>query len=138
MSQSPQMGLESVPLLSALLKALADIDAREDRKSEHVERTLRGVIEAASETLKYEAWRDANNGERDKEREIDLSSRWYMAAVPLNGYDRDLADRLGKKGAYWLNPGKWTQHEIRDARIGLDTVREEAHRLLRTRVRVRT
>jgi hypothetical protein len=132
-----RVGLESIPLLNLLLKLISDIDAREDRRAQHVEGTLRGIIEAASETLKYEAWRDENGGRRDKSREIDLSARWYMAAVPLRAYDRDLADRLGKKGAYWLNPKKWTPLEISDARIGLVAVREETDRLLSNRIRDR-
>jgi hypothetical protein len=118
----------------AILRLIDSINATEERNSAHAEKTILAVIDAATATEKYEAFRDANSGKRDCEREADVSGRWRQAAVYVRGYDPALAERLVVKGEYWLNPDNWTALEISDARIGLRTVTTEADRLLKYRL----
>jgi hypothetical protein len=106
------------------------IKANREKKSEKAIGALRAIRDAASETLKYEAWREAHPNERMKEREMEISSKWYGVSYLVRPYSQELAKRLNYKGNYWETPERWSQLEISDAGIGLKRVVEEADRLL--------
>ena len=128
-----------IPLLSLLLnvaKTIGDIMTREAESKDALEALL-AINNAAKETLKYEAWREENNGTRQREREQEISANWYGVSYRVLGYSEELARRLQFKGDYWQAPNEWTQLEIVDAGISLERVVEETDRLLKPRLKKR-
>jgi hypothetical protein len=67
---------------------------------------------------------------RSRETEEKLSRLWMHAAVKLRRVDADLADRCYVKAEYWVTPERWSEDDIKRARIGIDRVYKEARALL--------
>ncbi len=124
-----------IPLLSLIVNVVKAIGDQLGTDSKDALETLLAINEAAREALKYEAWRDAHESARDKEREQDISAKWYGVSYRVHGYSEELARRLEFKGDYWQSPSEWTQLEIVDAGISLVRVVEETDRLLMPRLR---
>lgn len=126
-----------IPLLGLIVNVVKLIGENLSGDSKDALETLLAINEAAKDTLKYEAWRDAHQSARDKEREQEISAKWYGVSYRVLGYSEELARRLQFKGDYWQAPSEWTQLEIVDAGIGLDRVVEETDRLLKPRLKRR-
>ena len=126
-----------IPLLSLIVNVVKLIGEKLGGDSKDALETLLAINQAAKETLKYEAWRDAHDSARDKEREQEISASWYGVSYCVHGYSEELARRLKFKGDYWQAPSEWTQLEIVDAGIGLERVVEETDRLLKPKLKKR-
>lgn len=114
---------------SSLVFAIA---ARWDQRSDHEEKTIVAISRAFHATQGYHA-QLGSGAKRDPRKEWEIAGYWDEASIYVRRYDPDLAQRLDLKGNYWRRPEIWSQKEVDDARIGLDSVKLEADRLLRTR-----
>ena len=131
--------METIPLLALIVniaKAIADKIGGESESKDALE-TLLAINNAAKETLKYEAWRGTQNGQRDPGKEQEISANWYGVSYRVYGYSQELAGRLKFKGDYWQSPDSWTELEITDAGIDLERVVDETDRLLKPRLKKR-
>jgi hypothetical protein len=103
---------------------------RKERKDERDDAAVRSVLIALNTTKTYIARRD--RGEAiDRDAEAKLVDLWTAAAVQIRRSDPDLAVRLQQKAEYWTNPENWTEEEVRENRIQIDQIAEEATKLLR-------
>lgn len=73
---------------------------------------------------------DAHSKPRDREAEANLSRLWTQASIRLRNFNPELAGRCLMKGDYWANPAQWSQSDVREARIQISKVFEEARNLL--------
>ena len=103
-----------------MLKA-QDVSDKADYKA-----ALKAIFFAAFETKAYLA----PGRPQDPDTELQLSRLWAEAALELRPINFDLAERCLIKADYWADPSTWTPGQIDEARIGLDTIIDEAGRLL--------
>ena len=121
------MGLSSmIPGLQGLLNYFA-VERRQ--RDDRLDTALTAIYTAASETKIY-IDRMKKSGRRSRKKEEELSRLWAKAVAPVRRFDRDLAERFLLKSDYWINPEHWTPSDIKDARIGIVQVCEEARGLL--------
>jgi hypothetical protein len=117
-------------LASDALNGLGLWITRKERKDERDDAAVRDVLIALNTTKTYIARRD--RGEAiDRDAEAKLVDLWTAAAVQIRRSDPDLAVRLQQKAEYWTNPENWTEEEVRENRIQIDQIAEEATKLLR-------
>lgn len=115
-------------VVSGLLGLLGNI--RDDRINTQNKKDLAVslILTAVNETKIY-LRRNQRTNKRSRKREEKLSRLWSAAAIPLNRFNRDLAERCLQKSEYWLNPENYTSADIKKFRIGLDQVYKEARKM---------
>jgi|SRR5882762_2833518 len=121
------MIIEAATLISIFNQVrewLGMLNAQDVRDKANYKTALKSLYVAAFETKAYLAAPAQN-----PETELKLSRLWIDARLELQPINFDLAERCLIKADYWSNPSKWTQEQIDEARIGLDTIIEEARRL---------
>jgi hypothetical protein len=115
-----------ISIFSQVREWLGMLNARDVRDKADYKAALKSIYVAAFETKAYLASTDS----RKSDTELKLSRLWSEAAVELRPINFDLADRCLIKADYWADPSKWSQSQIDDARIGLETIISEARKLL--------
>jgi hypothetical protein len=98
------------------------------RRKDRADDTVKTVLVALNQTKAYIT--DWNKGERSREREHALVRLWTEAAVAIRRHDKDFADALQMKAEYWADPENWTDEQVRNAGIGIETVANKARLLL--------
>ena len=87
-------------------------------------------IYVASNETKFYMSRLNEGKRRSRNTERSLAALWTEAAVDLRKIDQELAERCLLKGDYWADPKKWTDSQIKKARIGVDRVFRDARKLM--------
>ncbi len=113
--------------LTELLKYFRD---ERHYKSENRKKALIAIQNALQKTKQYIALRDNQNKPRDIAIEHELSELWSTAAIYAREFSSDFAQRLHKKGNFWLNPEEWKFDEIYDAGIKIERIDMEVNELL--------
>jgi hypothetical protein len=128
------MATEWIPLLGGLaelLKTLRDIQTHNEEKRKEA---LVAVSMASNQTHGY-IKASHQGAARSIQREHELASLWHTCSIKLKDFDSDVAQRCRLKGEYWKEPGRWTDEEINQTRIGLERVSKEAEYLLNLKIR---
>ncbi len=118
--------------MSVLFDAISQIGDWLDRGARRAERedaAVKAVLLAVNETKLYIASLDRGEPHR-REHERLLVQLWTDAAVAIRRSDPELAERLQMKAEYWADPENWTEHDIKSAAIGIETVATRARALL--------
>lgn len=121
-----------VRLFTDLLAWLKRHGEARERDRERFHRALLSVYLAANETKAYLATLRRRRGP-DHERERALSRMWSEAAVALQEFDPELADRSLLEGHYWADPTEWSDAELERARESLKALFSKARELLQPR-----
>jgi hypothetical protein len=106
--------------------------ARDDRREygAEFENAMLAVFSAAFDTKHFLAGcRDGSWG-CSKSKERNLSKLWQIAAVKLQRFDSDLANRCALKGEYWADPTGWKVNEMENAQGSLDGIIKRSRELL--------
>lgn len=118
-----------ISLLPSLGELLKDKARRRSLQDERGQRAVENILRAVNETKLYLAAL-ARGTSRSTTRESRLSRHWTDAAAALHGIDDDLAIRCRLKGEYWADPERWSQRQVKEARILLTDVASDADALL--------
>ena len=118
--------IDMIPGLKALLGYFQkERHLDEDRKDQ----ALNAIYVAACETkIYFEKIQSGSN--RSRKVEEKLARLWAKAAPPVRRFDRDLASRCLMKSEAWISPHLWKRDRVKENRIGIDEVYEDARRLL--------
>jgi hypothetical protein len=65
---------------------------------------------------------------RDLEEEKRLQRLWNEASRAIHPFSKDVSYLLSLKSDYWRNPIRWTNGQIKEARIRLRDVRKEVEK----------
>ena len=71
-----------------------------------------------------------NEEEENRLCEEKLSRLWLDASIKLREINRDLADRCFLKSDYWTEPNRWSDADVKKAKIDITKVFKEARKLL--------
>lgn len=112
------------------LQGLLDYFQRErHHQDDRQDAALMAIYVASQETKIYiERLRRGFKPSRDMEEA--LARLWQKAAVPIRHFDPDLAERCMFKSEYWLNPAEWSDKDVKEQRIEIERVYQEARGLL--------
>ena len=119
-----------ISIFNQLREWIGLIDARQVRDNANLKTALKSIYVAALETKMYLAAIEDRGEPQNHDTEAKLSRLWLEAALDLREIDPDLADRCLLKGDYWANPNRWTDEQVEESRINVNTVYEEARKLL--------
>lgn len=111
----------------ALLEAAKFLSKKKGRTPEE-EAALMALSDAYHSTEKF--YRASSEFRSDAQNQWDLADKWQRVSILTHKYDVDLANRLGHKGRYWREVGKWNDEELKAANIGLNTIWLETSMLL--------
>lgn len=116
-------------LKDAVLKLIEIFFQRKDRLDERHRVAQDKLYLALNETRMYLA--DFRKGKVDREQEKVISRLWREAAIALRVVDQGLADRCLIKMDYWADPERWSEEDIKKAKIGFDQVFKRARQVMR-------
>jgi hypothetical protein len=116
----------SVASLIVSVIALFPRDKRQ--RTQDQQEALLAVSEAYHETAAYLTDRQSKGRERG--REWGIAQKWHAAAILLERYDPNLADRLHVKSQFWHDGGTWDSKAIEEANIALTRIWQEVKELL--------
>lgn len=89
---------------------------------------LEAIVSAMIDTRKYIERESAK--ERDRQKELDLSKSWRLAAIKIRKINPDLATKLRFKSLYWEDAMNISRKEILEKGIALKQVEDEFRKLL--------
>ena len=116
-------------LKDAVVKLIEIFFQRKDRLDERHKVAQDKLYIALNETRIYLA--DFRKGKVDREQEKVISRLWREAAVALSVVDQSLADRCLIKMDFWADQERWSEEDIKKAKIGFDQVFRRARQVLR-------
>lgn len=91
---------------------------------------LQALVSATIKTTAYLA--NVRRGAQiERDRESTLAQLWSEASIELREINPDLAERCFIKAEYWADPEQWTDTQIQEARIGIESIKDEAQLLYR-------
>jgi len=115
-----------VTQFNAIIKPLQEL-AKDKRELK--DNALRAVSHALNETRIY--YKTLERGaDRNLEVEVQLAKYWSAAAIPLRHIDPDLAMTCDLKCDYWIAPDSWSEDDIKNNGIALDTLHKIYRRML--------
>jgi hypothetical protein len=115
-----------VAQFNALIKPLQEL-AKDKRELK--DNALRSVSHALNETRIY--YKSLERGtDRNLEIEAQLAKYWSAAAIPLRHIDPDLAMTCQLKCDYWIAPDRWSEDDLKNNGIALDTLHKAYRRML--------
>lgn len=117
-------------ILQGLTNILGPIATASKERSQMKDEALRAINHALDETSLY--YRDIGHGHlQNRDREAMLVKYWSAAAISLRHFDPDLAWRCDNKAEYWVNPENYSDDDIKDLGIGLESVRQAYKKMLK-------
>jgi len=117
-----------ISTFKAVSNVLAVLKKAGDRDEDKITEALKAILVAASETESYLT--DLNSKERERKRETSISKMWVEAGVLLRKIEPNLAERCIMKSDYWVDPDSWTTRQVKDAKITLQMMKDDARVLL--------
>jgi hypothetical protein len=118
-----------IALIAAVTSFMAYLETKKVTCNNMAIEALRIVIEAAEKTETYCRLR-AEGAARVRRTENELAELWSRASVLVRKIDSKLAFRLGDKSRFWRDPDTWSDEQIQQAGISLQSVKKNAERLL--------
>lgn len=116
--------------IAALLTSIAAyVEAKKASKSSEAVAALREAIAASEKTQTYLQGR-AEGKERDRETEYLLAESWSQAAFLISRVDKSLSVRLDAKSRFWRNSDTWDTDLRAHKDIALESVTNDAKRLM--------
>lgn len=112
-------------MASYIIQALLLIPAEKRARTDAHEKMRIAVMNAFHSTEAYYA--KIHGGiANSRDAELAIAQKWMEASILVERFDKNLAERLGKKSQFWRDGAIWSDAEIKSAGIGLDRVRQEA------------
>ncbi|MCL4550123.1 MAG: hypothetical protein M1480_03135 [Bacteroidetes bacterium] len=115
--------------LEAVIKVLAELRifslSRRQRR-DRIFNAVEAIRRAANQTKFYYA----NLRGTVEEPNMQLSEAWMNAATAVRDIDNNLYERLFLKADFWANPSEWTAEQSAQNNIYLDSIIEDADRIL--------
>ena len=109
--------------LSLVLQAVSLIPRESRNRTQEDEQALIALSDAYHSTHEY--YEFLKQHLRDGCRETDVAFKWERVGILLQKYDSTLAERLKAKSRYWREGATWSDDIIRQAGIGLESIRRE-------------
>jgi hypothetical protein len=117
-------------ILDGLISLLGPIATANREHSQMKDEALRAISNALDETYLY--YRDIEHGHlQNRDREAMLVKYWSAAAISLRHFDEALAQRCDNKAEYWINPENYSNQDIENLGIGLESVRQAYKKMLK-------
>lgn len=117
-------------ILQGLTNILGPIATATKERSQMKDEALRAINHALDETYLY--YRDISHGRlQNRDREAMLVKYWSAAAISLRHFDEDLAMRCDNKAEYWVSPENYSDDDIENLGIGLESVRGAYRKMLK-------
>jgi hypothetical protein len=124
--------MELTEIVKSLFSIVPNLLSLPKERRELRDNALRAILVALDETYLY--YRDIRHGKaRNEDREALLARYWSAAAIPMHHIDANLARRCDMKAEYWINPENYTDDDIKELDIGLESVRNAYRTLLEPR-----
>lgn len=117
--------LDWTAFATGLIGIIPTLDERRRARDAHVEETITALREAYYATVAYEEALADGEG-RSRKQELALALAWENFATKSRRYDERLFDRLRLKGRFWREGGNWDEATRRQAKIGLERIRQDA------------
>jgi hypothetical protein len=112
-------------LISCIFNMIALIPADRRARTHNHEEMRIAVMDAFHKTEAYYRAR-ASGSNNNNDTELEIAQAWSKASILVEKYDKNLAERLGKKSQFWRDSGLWNDAEIKSAGIDLKLVQLEA------------
>ncbi len=112
-----------VSILSLVLQAVNLIPRQPRDRTREDEEALSALSDAYTETIQY--YEFLRGHQREPAREAGIAHKWEHVGILLEKYDATLADKLSAKSRYWREGATWSDEVIRQAGIGLESIRRE-------------
>jgi hypothetical protein len=116
-------------IFDTTLKTLGLIREGKKHRNEKIDQALFALYTALNETRNY-INKLKKSKKRNRKTEHDIALLWHKTSIPLRYIDKDLADRCFLKGSYWLEPDTWTQEDIMNKGIAIDTIYDRTREIL--------
>ncbi len=101
-----------------------------DRKDKE-DKALRSIMFSLFETTTYMREVLDSKDIIDYEKEKKLGLMWFETSVLVRPYNPDLAERCFFKGLYWGDHSRFTEKELTDKRIKLNSIEEDISRAIK-------
>ena len=116
-----------ITILAAAVIGYLQVLSDDRRFSEEQRQSARiALSDAFHETEGYYASLSAGRG-KDPSKEHNIAHLWEQAAILSEQFNPSLASRLGLKSRYWREGAAWSDEQIANAKIQLDSVRRDAN-----------
>lgn len=117
--------LDWIGFAGGLISIVPALEERRRARDAHVEETITALREAYYATVAYEEGL-ADGEARSRRRELDLALAWENFATKIRRYDEVLFNCLRLKGRFWREGGRRDEATRREAKIGLERIRQDA------------
>lgn len=114
--------------LLAVKDLLETLQKQKIIREQRLDDGLEAIVSAMIDTRKYLERENAK--ERDRQKELDLSKSWRLAAIKIRKINPDLATKLRFKSLYWEDAMNISRKEILEKGIALKQVEDEFRKLL--------
>lgn len=118
-----------ISLTALVTSFVAYLEAKKATKTGEAIEALKLVIDASEMTQTYLQKR-TNGEDRDYKTEYNLAEHWSMAAFLISRINKELSVRLSDKSKFWRNPDTWDSKLIDEKNISLESVTNDAKRLM--------
>lgn len=116
-------------IVDAVLALLQMVDA-DKRFSNEQRQAARIALSAAFHATEGYYAALATGGAKDVAREHEIARLWDELAIRIEPFNRSIANRLGLKSRYWREGAAWSEKQVADAKIQLDSIRQAANFVL--------
>lgn len=120
--------VETIALLVHAILAILEELANDKRFTEEQRKVARlALSKAFHATEGYYAALAAGNKKKDPNGEHEIAALWDAAAICIEPFNDNLANRLGLKSRFWREGAAWSDKQISDAGIQLEKVRRDGN-----------
>ena len=118
-----------IALAALATSFVAYLEAKKANKTSEAVEALTEVIDASERTQTYLQGR-VEGMERNRSTEYELAEKWSRAAFLISRVSPELSVRLNAKSKFWRNPDTWEQDLRAHKDISLDSVTQDARKLM--------
>jgi hypothetical protein len=116
-------------LIKVGLSEIKDLFNRQEKKKEKSYAAIETIYKAANDTSVF----IAQCSRKTEKPNQELSDIWVKAASKVRDLDSDLYNRLLVKSEYWANPEVWTQQDISQYNISLESIKKHCKSIIETK-----
>ncbi|RTE64234.1 hypothetical protein EH243_18425 [Amphritea opalescens] len=109
-------------LLGCVVSLLPVLEARKEKEYDRVNETLDALSDAYFSTVTYYAVPT----DSPKGTQLELAYKWDRVANLTRQFDQNLSSRFSLKSRFWEEGEAWSPQQRKGARIGLESVRNDA------------
>ena len=122
-----------ISLTALVTSFVAYLEAKKANKTGEAVEALKLVIDASEMTQTYLQKR-TNEEDRDFRTEYSLAEHWSRASFLISRVNKELSVRLSDKSKFWRNPDTWDSKLVAEKNISLESVTNDAKRLMESYV----